>query len=178
MSSILDQLWFYVILLIEAIPLSTYVGTAFLSFIGMVSFVIWKGWIKGLRYSAAFFLTGYSYLLLGSTIFFRSSFEEDRYNFTPFWSYRAIQKGVDYLLPENIMNVMVFLPVGFLLGCALVNIKWQIVLLIGFGLSVSIEIMQYLFKCGFSEIDDVIHNSLGCFLGYLLFKGAKLMVQR
>ena len=39
-------------------------------------------------------------------------------------------------------------------------------LLVGLCLSVSIEALQFVFKFGFSELDDVIHNTLGCMIGY------------
>ena len=29
---------------------------------------------------------------------------------------------------------------------------------------------------GFSEVDDVMHNTIGCILGYILVKGAWFMV--
>ena len=50
-------------------------------------------------------------------------------------------------------------------------------LMIGMGISVSIEAMQYFFHRGFAETDDVMHNTLGCILGYLLVYGSGLMVK-
>ena len=46
--------------------------------------------------------------------------------------------------------------------------KWTFtkVLLIGCGISVTIEALQFFFMRGFSEVDDVMHNTLGCLLGY------------
>lgn len=76
------------------------------------------------------------------------------------------------------MNVVVFVPVGMLLGMTFRSIKcWQ-VLAAGCLISVSIEIMQFLFNRGFAETDDVMHNTLGCMAGYMLVKGAKLMVKQ
>lgn len=45
---------------------------------------------------------------------------------------------------------------------------WK-VLLVGAGLSVTIETLQFVMLRGFSEIDDVMHNTLGCLLGYGLY---------
>lgn len=47
--------------------------------------------------------------------------------------------------------------------------------MLGLGclISISIETMQYIFKCGFSEVDDVMHNTLGCAIGFGI---AKLMM--
>ena len=30
---------------------------------------------------------------------------------------------------------------------------------------------------GFSEVDDVMHNTFGCILGYILVQGSRLMTQ-
>ena len=87
------------------------------------------------------------------------------------------RKVIGLLLVENIMNVVVFMPVGILLGCAFRHMKWWKVLLIGGGISFSIEAMQYFFKRGFAEVDDMMHNTLGCVIGYLLVQGAWFMVR-
>jgi len=43
--------------------------------------------------------------------------------------------------------------------------KWRIIALAGCVLSISIEIFQYIYQRGFSEVDDVMHNTLGCLIG-------------
>ena len=100
------------------------------------------------------------------------------------------------------MNVIVFIPVGMILG-SLLRVKgswskygswfkvngsstseatksmtWLIVLLIGCSISVTIEALQFWFMKGFSEVDDVMHNTLGCVIGYMLVKGAWSMVKK
>jgi glycopeptide antibiotics resistance protein len=30
---------------------------------------------------------------------------------------------------------------------------------------------------GFSEVDDVMHNTIGCIAGYIMVKGSRLMVK-
>lgn len=89
-----------------------------------------------------------------------------KYDFAPFWSYKAIMEGREALLPENVMNMMVFIPVGFLLVACIKGLAWWQVVLIGGFLSASIEALQFVFRKGFSEVDDLIHNILGCLLGY------------
>lgn len=88
----------------------------------------------------------------------------------PFWSYVAIyQEGRLDLVAEIIMNVLAFVPIGSLIGLVLPGIKWWKVLLTGFCMSMSIEVLQLVFKIGFSELDDVMHNTLGCVIGYGVF---------
>ena len=84
----------------------------------------------------------------------------------PFWSYRAIINGNEQLLAENIMNVVVFVPVGLLFGIAIRDRNIWTALMFGAGLSVGIEVLQFVFRKGFAEVDDVMHNTLGCLIGY------------
>jgi glycopeptide antibiotics resistance protein len=68
-------------------------------------------------------------------------------------------------LPEVIMNIAVFIPVGLALGLAFRKAKgWQAAMA-GMGVSVGIELLQWLFRKGFADVDDVMHNVLGCALG-------------
>jgi glycopeptide antibiotics resistance protein len=54
---------------------------------------------------------------------------------------------------------------------------WWKALLIGGSISVTIESLQFFFMRGFSELDDVMHNTLGCILGYILVKGSRQLVK-
>lgn len=160
----------YIIRLYRGVPISVYEGLAVVFCIGIVVTLAFWGLKKGLRYLSRLLLAEYVFLLFCKTVFVRSFNEELGYNFHPFWSYTAIQEGRERLMLENIMNVAVFVPVGLLLGCAFRNMKWWIVLMIGGGVSVTIEGMQYFYKRGFAETDDVMHNILGCLIGYGIYK--------
>lgn len=50
--------------------------------------------------------------------------------------------------------------------------SWMIVTIIGCSISISIEVMQFVYRLGFAEVDDVMHNIIGCVLGYMLVKGS------
>ena len=167
-----EEFRLYIISLYQDIPQEVYEGLLSIFCLGVVSFLGWKGFKKGLRYSAVLLLIEYIFLLFCSTVLFRAAKEIREYNFTPFWSYSRPD-----LLIENIMNVVVFIPVGLLLGIAFKQMTWWKALLIGCGISVTIESLQFFFMRGFSEVDDVMHNTLGCILGYILVKGASLMVK-
>lgn len=75
------------------------------------------------------------------------------------------------------MNVVVFIPVGLLLGIAFKQMAWWKALLIGCSISISIEALQFWLMKGFSEVDDVMHNTTGCILGYILIQGSRFMVK-
>ncbi len=106
-----EQFRQYIISLYQGIPQEIYEGLLSVFCMGLVVFIVWKGLKKGLRYSATLLLVEYFFLLFCSTIFFRTTSELRKYDFHPFWSYRAIEEGRADLLPENIMNVIVFIPI-------------------------------------------------------------------
>lgn len=163
----------YTINLIHAIPDDVYEGVASIFCIGFVVFIAWKGFKIGFRYSAVLLLIEYIFLLFCSTVIFRTAGATRRYDFHPFWSYDRPD-----LLIENIMNVIVFIPVGMILG-SLLRVKGSclIVLLIGCSISVTIEALQFCFLKGFSEVDDVMHNTVGCLIGWFMVKCSRLMMK-
>lgn len=91
----------------------------------------------------------------------------------PFYSYYTILTGGNKeLFRTNFMNTVLFYPAG-LLACALLpgywRKRWKIILVtyLFASLSICIEYIQYRFHMGLSEMDDIIHNSLGALLGAL-----------
>lgn len=173
-----EQFRTYIISLYQDIPTEVYEGLLSVFCIGLVVFIAWKGFKSGLRYSAILLLVEYIFLLFCSTVIFRTTGETRQYDFHPFWSYKAIQEGREDLLAENIMNVVVFIPVGLLLGIAFKQMTWWKALLIGCGISVTIEALQFFFMRGFSEVDDVMHNTLGCVIGYGIYALARYGYER
>ena len=67
-----------------------------------------------------------------------------------------------------LMNVFLFVPLGlslpFVLGDSSAK-RILLTILIGFLLSAAVEAIQYFFKLGMAETDDVICNTLGVVLG-------------
>lgn len=173
--SMKEQIWEYVVSLYKDIPLGVYVGLAAVLCVGGVLMMVKYGGRQGVRMAAGLLLVEYVFVLYSSTVLFRAtSVQFSGYDLHPFWSYRAIRNGENQLLVENIMNAVVFVPVGVLLGFMvngsrfMVRHGWLIALIVGIGISVSIEAMQFFLKRGFSEVDDVMHNTAGCLIGYML----------
>lgn len=110
---------------------------------------------------------GYLFFVLCSTLLFRESSENIRYYLLPFWSYDILNYKV---IAQHILNVLMFVPIGFLLGAIMKEIRWLQVIEIGCLLSVTIEILQLLTRRGVCNIDDVIHNVIGCAIGYGIFR--------
>jgi len=96
-------------------------------------------------------------------------------NYSPF---QTISEYVITVLPyrlgefsQNMLgNIILFIPYGFLgiLYPKLNQFKW---LLLVFFITINIiEFSQYYFKRGFADIDDVILNTLGVTIGYIIYK--------
>lgn len=85
----------------------------------------------------------------------------------PFWNYPDIWNKVDYPadLLELLLNIALFIPIGFLLR-GLLGGKIGKALLLGACMSSMIELFQLMLSRGICETNDVLHNTLGCFLGY------------
>lgn len=153
---------FYSSQLFSSVPI--YISEGLLSVLcfGVVALILWKG-KRAFNYIAHLILTEYLILLYCATIFFRTPKDYPEYHYTLFWSYDHSNFEVQY-----VMNVLVFIPIGFLIGC-FGKYTWRKAILLGFFFSVSIELLQLILKSGFSELDDVMHNTLGCIIGYGLY---------
>ena len=161
-----EQFRTYIVSLYQNIPAEVYEGLLSVCCLCLVLLLGFCGIKKGLRYTSGLLLVEYVFLIFCSTVIYRSVGEIRQYDFHPFWSYQAIQDGREELLAENIMNVVVFIPVGLLLGIAFKQVTWWKALLIGCSISVIIESLQFFLMRGFSELDDVMHNTLGCLIGF------------
>lgn len=158
----------YLIGLASGIPGWVYIILASSFLIGTIFFLIWKGVKKGIVLSVWLFLLDYIFLLVCSTIVFRQYTERKPVELRLFWSYKHVHRGLCYLFYENIMNIAVFIPIGIVLGILLPLSRWWTVPLIGLLMSVLIELMQLGFHRGLCELDDMIHNTVGCFIGLLI----------
>ncbi len=169
----------YCLLLFRDVPLNVYIISLVVFCVGIVAFFIFFERAKLFRYSMILFLSEYVVLLYGATILFRESMTESTCKFLPFWSYFEIYRGDETdLLPENIMNIVVFIPIGFILGGVSKKNTLKRTFIYGLCLSLGIEFFQYLFKKGLAEFDDVFHNTIGCLLGYGLYIGLLLLIRK
>ena len=68
------------------------------------------------------------------------------------------------------------LPLGIFLSLVYgKKIDWKVGLLIGIGISFSIELLQLVLCRGLFEFDDIIHNSLGFLIGIVIINKVVLM---
>lgn len=109
----------------------------------------------------------YILFILWTTIFSRHSTDVHKTEFRLMWSYREMFVGeptwrIDVL--QNIANILFFLPFGFLYPAT----KYHVALISGLILSILIETIQYIACLGLCELDDVLCNGLGTFIGCFL----------
>ena len=94
---------------------------------------------------------------------------DTRYIYPPFWSLKAIVEGSVDSLWETIGNIILFIPIGFCLK-AITGWKRRYVIMAGLGISLLLELSQWFFFLGSTELDDVITNTIGVGIGAHLFR--------
>lgn len=68
-----------------------------------------------------------------------------------------------------ILNILLYLPMGFLLPLIMPKLRIGRVVLIGFLASLLTETVQLVFHLGWFDVDDLINNTLGTLIGFILF---------
>lgn len=68
-----------------------------------------------------------------------------------------------------VQNLILFMPFGFLRYAVTDQPRTARILLFGFLLSLAIELCQLFFRLGWFEVDDILHNVLGTYLGICLY---------
>lgn len=137
---------------------------------------------KNRKLLAVFAWTGFIIyiILMGYFLFFcerlgRVPGNEYRYNLEPlieikrYWNHK-IEIGSMNVVLNLFGNVVCFMPLGFVIPI-LSNRKWKFIgtaFMCCFA-SCFVETMQLISKLGSFDIDDIILNTFGGLLGYLLF---------
>lgn len=90
------------------------------------------------------------------------------YSFSPTF---VLIPFVDMLggLRDTFLNIILFIPLGFILPMIYTRFRDIIVTVVtGLLVSLSVEVIQ-MFGCGITDINDLITNMLGSFLGYCAY---------
>ena len=132
----------------------------------------------GARVAASFF-AGWWYIIIAEGIIDRTpGTTMSAVKLVPFWSYMELFRGNIKMLYQMLGNVLVFMPFGFLIPFITDTHRLRKSLLFGVCFSVFIELSQLVFQIGFFEFDDMMHNTLGTLLGYLLWRLCMLLIKR
>ena len=117
----------------------------------------------------------YYIILLFNMVIFARYNVIDSYNFIPFKTITEIIKsGNFYTIVINILgNLFTFIPLEyFIIELFHIN-KLSLNTLISFGIILTIEIIQYIFRVGVFDIDDIILCTTGMIIFYLLYNKLK-----
>lgn len=118
-------------------------------------------------------------LLLSYFLFFSERYGRDlvtqQYNLQPFKEIKRFiryrgQIGWEGFIVNIFGNIIAFMPYGFLLP--LLNKAYRrfyIILILCVLFSLTVETAQLLLKVGVFDIDDILLNSFGGILGYVIF---------
>ena len=107
--------------------------------------------------------------------FFHGTIQEYTYNLVPFAALFAYGKKSVYLL-QMMVNIAMFIPFGVMLEIAGADVKKSV--LTGFILSLGIEAFQLILMRGVCDIDDLIMNTIGTLIGFLLTTVIKRLRKR
>ena len=122
-----------------------------------------KSYLKGMYYVL---LIEYIALLLCFTVICRPSSESYSVHTEFLWGYN---KPSEYIFHDNIINVLALIPIGILSGIIFKKFTFIRVMLLGLLVSETIECCQLIFKRGTFDVDDILNNTAGAFIGFLLF---------
>ena len=136
---------------------------------------------RKIQWGTVFFLVIYlillAYVCFWSKAYGRTVLQKTyHYNLIPFFEIQRFVVHYDVLgwkaVVLNIVgNVVAFMPFGFFLPVFATRCRtiWN-TLLYSFELSVLVELIQLITKVGSFDVDDIILNTLGGILGYIVYK--------
>ena len=152
---------------------------AFAVFCAVSIFLYKKHKFNKVQCGAAILLSLYIVVLLYFTVVGRYSHEEYEYQINFFTSYRWLfNSNGEQVLRQLLINFVMLMPVGFLLP-VVINAKHKFLFTMALSLllTVFIETMQLITKCGSFEIDDIINNFVGAVIGMLIYMLLNKIIQ-
>lgn len=118
-------------------------------------------------------------LILMITVLGRSHETAREISLIPFISFENAKLQPE-LYRAMFMNVLLFMPFGLSFPFVLHNKTWYsvcVTALIGGGLSIGVEVLQYILYLGKCETDDVIMNVFGVLIGTSSFVICQMMTR-
>ncbi len=100
--------------------------------------------------------TSYNLIPFKSVAYYFSRFANHQMNFVTF-------------VANMLGNLLLFFPMGVLLPNFTPKVRGGKFIVLGVGMIVAVELIQYFSTLGALDIDDVILNSVGLVLGYFAF---------
>lgn len=100
------------------------------------------------------------------TLFKREPLDYDSIRTEWFWGYKTDNPKIFY--GDNIYNILLFLPIGCMVGLIAPKHKLLAAVLVGLFLSETIECSQLIWHRGTFDVDDLFNNTIGVLLGGLI----------
>lgn len=100
--------------------------------------------------------------------------EEYRYNLELFKEIRRFivyreQLGMFVVFSNLFGNILIFMPFGFFISMASTSSSFFKALFNSLGLSLCVEVLQLVTRVGSFDVDDILLNTIGGVLGYIVF---------
>ena len=113
---------------------------------------------------------GYLVIVIYATMLRWSGFFHREWNLHLFRAWREAWNNFSAKNWANVLlNVAMFGPLGFLLPLLGKHFhKWYVTLPVGFGASLTIELLQLAMGRGICDVDDLFCNTLGAAIGYFI----------
>jgi glycopeptide antibiotics resistance protein len=93
-----------------------------------------------------------------------------KHTLTSFYSLRHHNRFFIFALSNLVGNILLLAPFPYFFITLFNLSNTKLFPLYGLAISVLIELMQFYFKIGIPDIDDVILNVMGVYLGYEIYK--------
>jgi glycopeptide antibiotics resistance protein len=121
-----------------------------------------------------------SFVLYSMILFYVVTFQDANYgtnNFIPFKEIMRYEIGSSYFIHNVLGNILLFIPFGFFVSYIVSSKKPFYIIIITLLTSIAIEGTQILIGRTF-DVDDVLLNLVGGFLGYLIFLVLQLIYDK
>lgn len=132
---------------------------------------------KFILYKELFMLT---FLLYSLVLFYVVTFQDVNYgtnNFVPFHEIMRYEFGSSYFIHNILGNIIMFIPFGFFVSCIMKSKNPFPDLFVTLVTSIVIEYTQLLIGRTF-DVDDILLNMVGGFIGYLIFVVLKVISEK
>ena len=139
----------------------------------VASMLLIRQWRKAAVPVAVLYAAVCVYVLFG----IRNPARIAKVNLEPF---RVLQRAVSFADGIHIrswgqlriiaLNILLFVPFGYLLPVLWKKAdRWWKTVMIGFAVSLAVELLQLVTRLGMFDVDDIINNTIGAGAGYLLY---------
>lgn len=147
----------------------------------MLAVILYKhSLIDKIQRNSFIVLSAYVVGMLYFTVFGRYSQSYYRYESDVFASYRQLFENFDsFAFFQIVVNLTMLIPVGFLL-CLIIKsrFKYQWAVILSVLLTLGVEALQFVSRCGTFEVDDLINNTISAVLGIIIYVILKSLYKR